>query len=88
MQLTTNAAVLSQIANLQSKILRIQALRALAPFEQVNFFFYSSSGKFLSINENDVPFSLSIEIGLILDASLDHYNIEMKTLENSFPCDK
>jgi len=87
MHLKTDSKILGEIASLQSKILRLEALRDLAPFEQCNFFFYSSSGKFLSVNENDVPFDLAIEIRILLDASLDHYQFEIKRLENSFQCD-
>jgi hypothetical protein len=61
MHLTTDSRILGEIASLQSKILRLEALRDLAPFEQCHFFFYSRSGKFLSLNENDVPFDLAIE---------------------------
>jgi hypothetical protein len=87
MHLKTDSKILGEIASLQSKILRLEALRALTPFEQCTFFFYSSSGKFLSLNENDVPFDLSFEIRILIDAALDHFNVEIKRLENSFECD-
>ena len=88
MQLKTDSRILGEIASLQSKILRLEALRALSPYEQCTFFFYSSSGKFLSINENDVPYNLSHEIRILIDAALDHYNFEIKRLENSFQCEE
>ena len=62
MQLKTDSKILGEIASLQHKILRLEALRALSPYEQCTFFFYSSSGKFLSLNENDLPFDLSFEV--------------------------
>lgn len=87
MHLTTDSKILGEIASLQHKILKLEALRDLAPFEQCHFFFYSSSGRFLSLNENDVPFDLAIEIRILIDASIDHYQFEIKRLENSFQCD-
>lgn len=87
MHLKTDSKILGEIASLQHKILRLEALRDLAPFEQCHFFFYSRSGKFLSLNENDVPFDLAIEIRILIDASIDHYQFEIKRLENSFQCD-
>jgi hypothetical protein len=88
MHLKTDSKILGEIAILQSKILRLEALRDLTPFEQCTFFFYSRSGKFLSLNENDVPFDLAIEIRILLDASLEHYQFEIKRLENSFQCEE
>ena len=88
MHLKTDSKILGEIASLQSKILRLEALRALSPYEQCTFFFYSSSGKFLSINENDVPFDLPFEIRILIDAALDHYNFEINRLENSFQCEE
>jgi hypothetical protein len=87
MQLQTDSKILGEIASLQQKISRLEALRALSPYEQCHFFFYSSSGKFLALNENDVPYNLSFEIRILIDAALDHYNFEIKRLENSFQCD-
>jgi hypothetical protein len=87
MHLKTDSKILGEIASLQHKILRLESLRALSPYEQCTFFFYSSSGKFLSLNENDVPYNLSHEIRILIDAALDHYNFEIKRLENSFQCD-
>jgi hypothetical protein len=84
MTFNTDSKILGKIAAAQSKIQRLEALRSLTPFEQVTFFFYGSGGKFLSINENDIPFDLSFEIRLLIDAAIDHYNIEIKALENSF----
>jgi hypothetical protein len=87
MQLKTDSKILGEIASLQHKILRLEALRDLAPFEQCHFFFYSRSGKFLSLNENDVPFDLAFELRILMDAALEHYQFEIKRLENSFQCD-
>lgn len=87
MHLTTDSKILGEIASLQHKILRLEALRDLTPFEQCHFFFYSRSGKFLSLNENDVPFDLAFEIRILIDAALEHYQHEIKRLENSFQCD-
>jgi len=87
MKLKTDSKILGEIASLQNKILRLEALRALSPYEQCTFFFYSSSGTFLSLNENDLPFDLCHEIRLLLDAALDHYFFEMKKLENDLQCD-
>jgi hypothetical protein len=84
MTFNTDSKILGKIAAAQSKIQRLEALRSLTPFEQVTFFFYGSGGKFLSINENDIPFDLAFEIRLLIDAAIDHYNIEIKALENSF----
>lgn len=83
MTFNTDRKILGQIAATQSKIQRLEALRTLSPFEQCTFFFYGSGGKFLSINENDIPFDLSYEIRLLLDAAIDHYNNEILVLENS-----
>jgi hypothetical protein len=87
MQLKTDSKILGEIASLQHKILRLEALRSLSPYEQCTFFFYSSSGKFLSLNENDLPFDLCFEIRILIDAALEHYQFEIKRLENSFQCD-
>lgn len=84
MTFNTDRKILGQIAAAQSKIQRLEALRSLSPFEQCTFFFYGSGGKFLSINENDIPFDLAFEIRILIDAAIDHYNHEIKTLENSF----
>lgn len=84
MTFNTDRKILGQIAAAQSKIQRLEALRSLSPFEQCNFFFYGSGGKFLSINENDIPFDLAFEIRVLIDAAIDHYNHEIKALENSF----
>ena len=88
MHLKTDSRILGEIASLQSKILRLEALRALTPYEQCTFFFYSSSGKFLSLNENDVPFDLSFELRIFIDAALEHYQYDIKRLENSFQCEE
>jgi hypothetical protein len=88
MHLKTDSKILGEIASLQSKILRLEELRALTPYEQCTFFFYSTSGKFLSLNENDVPFDLSFEIRILLDAALEHYQYDIKRLENSFQCEE
>jgi len=84
MTLNTDTHVLSKIQVLQTKIQRLEALQCLAPFEQSNFFFYGSDGKFLAINENDVPFDLAIEIKILIDAAIDYYENEIKLLSNSF----
>jgi hypothetical protein len=84
MTLNTDAHILSKIQALQIKIQRLEALQTLAPFEQCNFFFYGSGGKFLAVNENDVPFDLAIEIKILIDAAIDYYQDEIKSLSNSF----
>ncbi len=84
MTFNTDQKILGQIAAAQSKIQRLEALRCLTPFEQVTIFFYGSGGKFLSINENDIPFDLAFEIRILIDAATEHYNHEIKMLENSF----
>jgi len=84
MTLNTDQKILGQIAAAQSKIQRLEALRSLAPYDQCHFFFYGSGGKFLSINENDVPFNLAIEMRILIDAAIDHYEDEIKSLSNSF----
>jgi hypothetical protein len=84
MTFNTDQKILGQIASAQSKIQRLEALRSLTPYEQVTIFFYGSGGKFLSLNENDIPFDLAFEIRILLDASIEHYNQEIKMLENSF----
>jgi len=84
MTFNTDQKILGQIASAQSKIQRLETLRSLAPFEQCNFFFYGSGGKFLSINENDTPFDLAIEMRILIDASIEHYENEIKSLSNSF----
>ena len=88
MHLKTDSKILGEIASLQHKILRLEALRALSPYEQCTFFFYSSSGKFLSLNENDLPFDLCFEIRILIDAALEHYQYDIKRLENSFQCEE
>jgi hypothetical protein len=84
MTFNTDTKILGQIASAQSKIQRLEALRSLAPFEQCTFFFYGFGGKFLSINENDTPFDLAIEMRILIDASIEYYENEIKSLENSF----
>tara|TARA_R110002126_G_C10413867_1_gene496834 strand:+ start:1016 stop:1273 length:258 start_codon:yes stop_codon:yes gene_type:complete len=84
MTYNTDTKILGKIAAAQSKIQRLESLRSLAPYEQCTFFFYGSSGKFLSINENDVPFDLAIEMRILIDASIEHYEDEIQSLSNSF----
>jgi hypothetical protein len=84
MTFNTDTKVLGQIAATQSKIQRLEALRSLAPYEQCTFFFYGSGGKFLSINENDVPFNLAFEMRILIDAAIEHYEYEIKGLSKSF----
>jgi hypothetical protein len=84
MTFNTDTKILGQIASAQSKIQRLEALRSLAPYDQCTFFFYGSGGKFLSINENDVPFNLAIEMRILIDAAIEHYEDEIKALSNSF----
>ena len=84
MTFNTDAHILSQIQALQMKIQRLEALKILSPYDQCHFFFYGSGGKFLSINENDVPFNLAFEIQVLIKAAIDHYECEIKSLSNSF----
>ena len=72
MQRKNDAELISQLANYQAKILKIENLLKLAPFKEVNIFFYASE-MFCSVDQSMLPFNLGIEIDLLLRESINYY---------------
>ena len=77
----TDANIISEIANLQAKKIQLTTLLMLAPYKDVNIFFYGSD-KFLAMDQSLLPFNLNIELNLILTDSIICYEERIKDLEN------
>jgi hypothetical protein len=67
-----DAEIISQLANYQAKILKIENLLKLAPYSEVNIFFYAKE-MFCSVDQSMLPFNLGIEIDLLLRESINYY---------------
>jgi hypothetical protein len=67
-----DADIISQLANYQAKILQIENLLKLAPYSEVNIFFYAKE-MFCSVDQSMLPFNLGIEIDLLLSESINYY---------------
>jgi len=67
-----DAEIISQLANYQAKILQIENLLKLAPYSEVNIFFYAKE-MFCSVDQSMLPFNLGIEIDLLLRESINYY---------------
>jgi len=67
-----DAELISQLANYQAKILQIENLLKLAPYSEVNIFFYAKE-MFCSVDQSMLPFNLGIEIDLLLRESINYY---------------
>ena len=67
-----DADIISQLANYQAKILKIENLLKLAPYSEVNIFFYAKE-MFCSVDQSMLPFNLGIEIDLLLRESINYY---------------
>lgn len=67
-----DADIISQLANYQAKILQIENLLKLAPYSEVNIFFYAKE-MFCSVDQSMLPFNLGIEIDLLLRESINYY---------------
>ena len=67
-----DADIISQLANYQAKILQIENLLKLAPYSEVNIFFYAKE-LFCSVDQSMLPFNLGIEIDLLLRESINYY---------------
>jgi hypothetical protein len=76
-----DADILRQVANLQAQILKCQNLLKLAPYSEVNIFFYAKE-LFCSIDQAMLPFNLGIEIDLLLRESINYYEQKIYDLEN------
>jgi hypothetical protein len=72
--------LLGEIADLQAKKNRLEHLMQLAPYRDINIFFYGSD-KFLAINQSDMPFNLNIELHMLLTESITHYEHMINNLE-------
>lgn len=72
MKKRNDAEIISQLANYQAKILKIENLLKLAPYSEVNIFFYAKE-LFCSIDQAMLPFNLGIEIDLLLKESINYY---------------
>ena len=81
MNKNTDANIISEIANLQAKIYQLNNLLVLAPYKDVNIFFYGTS-TFLSLTQDLLPFNLNIELNLLLIDSITCYEERIKDLEN------
>lgn len=79
---THNARTLGEIAVLQAKINRLKDLLPLLPFKKVNFFFYGTNGVFVGLDQSMLPFDMGIEIGILIEASIEHYENQLKELKN------
>ncbi len=67
-----DAEIISKLANYQAKILKIENLLKLAPYSEVNIFFYAKE-MFCSVDQSMLPFNLGIEIDLLLRESINYY---------------
>ena len=67
-----DADIISLLANYQAKILQIENLLKLAPYSEVNIFFYAKE-MFCSVDQSMLPFNLGIEIDLLLRESINYY---------------
>ena len=67
-----DADIISKLANYQAKILKIENLLKLAPYSEVNIFFYAKE-MFCSVDQSMLPFNLGIEIDLLLRESINYY---------------
>jgi len=65
-----DAQILAKIQALQFQKKRLQNLFSLAPYKNPTFFFYGKDGTFISLDQSIVPFNLSYEIILILEAAI------------------
>ena len=81
MNKNNDADILRQVANLQAQILKCQNLLKLAPFSEVNIFFYAKE-MFCSMDQSMIPFTLSVEIDLLLRESINYYEQKIYDLEN------
>jgi hypothetical protein len=81
MNKNNDADILRQVANLQAQILKCQNLLKLAPFSEVNIFFYAKE-MFCSMDQSMIPFTLSAEIDLLLRESINYYEQKIYDLEN------
>ena len=81
MNKNTDANIISEIANLQAKIFQLNNLLVLAPYKDVNIFFYGNS-TFLALTQDLLPFNLNIELNLLLTDSITCYEERIKDLEN------
>jgi hypothetical protein len=68
----TDGQLITDLANYQAKILKIENLLKLAPYSEVNIFFYAKE-LFCSIDQAMLPFNLGIEIDLLLRESINYY---------------
>jgi len=76
-----DADILREVANLQAQIIKCQNLLKLAPFSEVNIFFYAKE-MFCSLDQSMIPFTLSVEIDLLLRESINYYDQKIYDLEN------
>ena len=75
-----DAQKLGLIANYQAKILKLENLLKLAPYSEVNVFFYAKE-MFCSISQDMLPFSLGTEIDLLLRESVTYYEQKIYDIE-------
>ena len=68
----TDGQLITDLANYQAKILKIENLLKLAPYSEVNIFFYAKE-MFCSVDQSMLPFNLGIEIDLLLRESINYY---------------
>jgi hypothetical protein len=80
MNKNADANIISEIANLQAKIFQLNNLLVLAPYKDVNIFFYGTS-TFLALTQDLLPFNLNIELNLLLTDSITCYEERIKDLE-------
>lgn len=83
----TDANIISEMANLQAKKLQLENLLHLVPFTDVNIFFYGQE-KFLALTQNSLPFSLNVELNLLISESITCYEQRIQDLENQLKLTK
>jgi hypothetical protein len=71
-----------QMAELQAKKTRLEDLFALMPYDKATFFFYGKDGTFVSLDQSMLPFSMVIEMGILIDSSIQYYEEQIKELSN------
>jgi len=75
-----NARIMREMAELQAKQNRLQDLKALMPYEKATFFFYGKEGTFISIDQSMLPFDMTIEMGILIESSIDYLTHQIKDL--------
>lgn len=71
------------IQYLETKVARLKAILALAPFKNVNFFYYGSNGSFVGIDQSMFAIDISNEMKLLLEESIEIFENDINQLKDS-----